>query len=152
MFPIYQKSRRNGNGFLMTSSSTTKASCRKKKERGVIFIMNILKSVSFKILDWFEELFLHSAQWYIWVILILSLAGNLFQYTFHKGYDQNVSFVINAYEEEQLENFDLNRAIHEKNLIILDLNWTLNECKSMLQIIEEETDGSIAVKHILEND
>ena len=114
--------------------------------------MNILKSVSFKILDFFEELFLHSAQWYIWVILILSLTGNLFQYTFHKGYDQNVSFVVNAYEEEQLENFDLNRAIHEKNLIILDLNWKFNECKSMLQIIEEETDGSIAVKHILEND
>ena len=152
MFPIYQKSRRSGNGFLMISSSTTKTSCRKKKERGVIFIMNILKSVSFKILDWFEELFLTSAQWYIWVILILSLSGNLFQYTFHKGYDQNVSFVINAYEEEQLENFDLNRAIHEKNLIILELQWTLNECKSMLQIIEEETNGSIAVKHILEND
>ena len=136
----------------MTLSLTTTISCRKKKERGVIFIMNILKSVSFKILDFFEELFLHSAQWYIWVILILSLVGNLFQYTFHKGYDQNVSFVVNAYEEEQLENFDLNRAIHEKNLIILDLNWKFNECKSMLQIIEEETDGSIAVKHILEND
>ena len=114
--------------------------------------MNILRIVGFKILDFFEELFLHSAQWYIWALLIISASGNFYQYSFHKGYDKNVSFVINAYEEEQLENFDLNRAIHEKNLIILDLNWTLNECKSMLQIIEEETNGSIAVKHILEND
>jgi hypothetical protein len=114
--------------------------------------MNILRIVGFKILDFFEELFLHSAQWYIWALLIISVSGNFYQYSFHKGYDKNVSFVINAYEEEQLENFDLNRAIHEKNLIIIDLQWTLNECKSMLQIIEEETDGSIAVRHILEND
>ena len=105
-----------------------------------------------KILDFFEELFLHSAQWYIWALLIISASGNFYQYSFHKGYDKNVSFVINAYEQEQLENFDLNRAIHEKNLIIINLEWTLNECKSMLQIIEEESNGSIAVKHILEND
>ena len=122
------------------------------KERGVIFIMNILRIVGSKLLDFIEELFLYSGAWYMWVLLILSVSGNFYQYSFHKGYDKNVSFVINAYEQEQLENFDLNRAIHEKNLIIINLEWTLNECKSMLQIIEEESNGSIAVKHILEND
>ena len=84
------------------------------------------------------------------IILILSLLGNIYQYTFFKGVDKNLGTIVNAYEVEQLENFDLNRAIHEKNLLIFELDWKLKECISMVKIIEEETDGSIAVGHILE--
>ena len=104
-----------------------------------------------RFLEWVEDVFLYT-DWAVATLLVISLVFNYYQYAFMKGYQDNVGIITTAFEQEQLENFDLNRAIHEKNLMILDLNWTLNECKSMLQIIEEETDGSIAVKHILEND
>ena len=96
-------------------------------------------------LTWYGE-------WWLWWVLLLSLLGNFLQYEFFKGYDKNVSTTAKSFETEQLENFDLNRAVHEKNLTILDLNKKLNECIEILRIVEEETDGSIAVKHILENE
>ena len=79
----------------------------------------------------------------------LSLLGNVYQYTYLLGYDKNVSLVTEAYEVEQLENFDLNRAIHEKNLIIVDLQYKLNECSSLIAIIEEEFRGLILVSHLI---
>jgi|TARA_R110002020_G_scaffold57980_4_gene159235 hypothetical protein len=97
--------------------------------------------------DFLEWLSVHGTIQF-WIFLILSLAGNVYQYAFYKGYDQNVGIVIEAYSEEQLENFDLNRAIHEKNLLIFDLDWKLKECISILNIAEEE--GAIAVEHLLE--
>lgn len=103
---------------------------------------------------WFEEDFLEwlsvhgSIQF--WVVLTISLIGNVWQYAFFKGVDKNLGTIVDAYEYEQLENFDLNRAIHEKNLLIFELSWKFEDCKSMLKIIEEETDGSIAVGHTLE--
>ena len=62
------------------------------------------------------------------ILALLSILGNVYQYTFHKGYDANVAMVVEAYETEQLENFDLNRAVHERNLIILDTQYKLEEC------------------------
>ena len=82
-------------------------------------------------------------------ILVLSLLGNVFQYTYLMGYDKNVSTVTDAYEVEQLENFDLNRAVHERNLLILDLQHKLSECTSLIALIEEEFKGLVAVSHLL---
>jgi hypothetical protein len=36
--------------------------------------------------------------------------------------------VVEAYEKEQLENFDLNAALHHRNLIVLDIQYQLEEC------------------------
>jgi len=83
------------------------------------------------------------------IILILSLLANAYQYTYMVGYDKNVGMVTDAYEVEQLENFDLNRAIHEKNLLILDLQYKLNDCRSLVAIIEEEFKGLVAVSHLI---
>ena len=62
------------------------------------------------------------------ILAILSLLGNLYQYTYLRGYDANVSMVVEAYEKEQLENFDLNAALHHRNLIVLDIQYQLEEC------------------------
>lgn len=62
------------------------------------------------------------------ILALLSLLGNLYQYTYLRGYDANVSMVVDAYETEQLENFDLNRTLHHRNLIVLDLLDELDEC------------------------
>ena len=62
------------------------------------------------------------------ILALLSLLGNIYQYTYHLGYDANVSMVVDAYETEQLENFDLNRTLHHRNLIILDTQYKLEEC------------------------
>jgi len=83
------------------------------------------------------------------IFLILSLIGNAYQYTYLVGYDKNVGIVTSAYEKEQLENFDLNRAIHEKNLLIFDLQYKLTDCRSLIAIIEEEFKGLVAVSHII---
>ena len=96
-------------------------------------------------LTWYGE-------WWLWWALLLSFLGNFLQYEFFKGYDRNVSTIAKSFESEQLENFDLNRGLHERNLIVLDLQRKLNECISILEIIEDETNGSIAVDHILENE
>ena len=80
---------------------------------------------------------------------MMSLIGNAYQYVYLKGYDRNVGIVTDAYELEQLENFDLNRAIHEKNLLILDLQYKLNDCRSLVAIIEEEFKGLVAVSHLI---
>ena len=96
-------------------------------------------------LTWYGE-------WWLWWTLVLSLVGNFLQYEFFKGYDKNVITIAEGFEAEQLENFDLNRGLHERNLIVLDLQRKLNECISILEIIEDETNGSIAVDHILENE
>ena len=64
------------------------------------------------------------------ILALLSLLGNIYQYTYHLGYDANVSMVVEAYEVEQLENFDLNRTLHHRNLIVLDLQHELEECLS----------------------
>jgi hypothetical protein len=96
-------------------------------------------------LTWYGE-------WWLWWVLLLSLLGNFLQYEFFKGYDKNVLIISESFEREQLENFDLNRALHEKNLMILDLQRKLKECMEVLKIVEEESDGSIAVQHILEDD
>ena len=82
-------------------------------------------------------------------VLIISLIGNAYQYSYLLGYDKNVSTVTSAYEVEQLENFDLNRAIHEKNLLIFDLQYKLENCRSLVAIIEEEFKGLVAVSHLL---
>ena len=83
------------------------------------------------------------------IILIISLLANAYQYSYLVGYDKNVSMVTNAYETEQLENFDLNRAIHEKNLLIFDLQYKLTDCRSLIAIIEEEFKGLVAVSHLI---
>ena len=62
------------------------------------------------------------------IVALLSIFGNVYQYTFHKGYDANVSMVIDAYVVEQNENFDLNTALHHRNLILFDLQYKLEEC------------------------
>ena len=64
------------------------------------------------------------------ILALLSLLGNIYQYTYLRGYDANVSMVIEAYEKEQLENFDLNAALHHRNLVIFDLQYKLDECLS----------------------
>jgi hypothetical protein len=104
-----------------------------------------------RFIEWIEDVFLYT-DFGIVSLLVISMLLNFYQYSFMKGYQENVGIITTAFEQEQLENFDLNRAVHERNLQILDLNFKYNECVSMLQIIEEETDGSIAVKHILEDD
>jgi len=83
------------------------------------------------------------------IALCLSLLGNAYQYTYLVGYDKNVKIVTDAYEVEQLENFDLNRAIHEKNLLIIDLQYRVSQCESLIAIIEEEFRGMILVSHLL---
>ncbi len=66
------------------------------------------------------------------ILALLSILGNIYQYTYHLGYDANVSMVIEAYEQEQNENFDLNTALHHRNLILFDLQYQLEECFSKL--------------------
>tara|TARA_R100000995_G_C3415732_1_gene91474 strand:+ start:305 stop:646 length:342 start_codon:yes stop_codon:yes gene_type:complete len=113
-----------------------------------------LKNWFYRIIDWFTDEFMEWLSVYgtihIWILLMVSLGGNIYQYSFYKGYDKNVSFVVDAYEVEQLENFDLNRAIHEKNLIIFELDWKLKDCISMVEMIEDE--GLVIIKHTLEDD
>jgi len=104
-----------------------------------------------RMVEWFTDDFMEWLSVYatihIWIILMVSLGGNIYQYSFYKGYDKNVGFVVDAYEIEQLENFDLNRAIHEKNLIIFELDWKYKECRSMVEMIEDE--GLVIIKHTL---
>ena len=66
------------------------------------------------------------------ILALLSVLGNIYQYTYHLGYDANVSMVIEAYEQEQNENFDLNTALHHRNLIVFDLQYQLEECWNKL--------------------
>jgi len=107
-----------------------------------------------RISEWFSDDFTDWLSVYatihFWILLAFSLGGNIYQYSFYRGYDKNVGIVVDAYQQEQLENFDLNRAIHEKNLFILDLNKRLQECLAVVNIIQDESDGMIVVEHILE--
>lgn len=66
------------------------------------------------------------------ILALLSVLGNIYQYTYHLGYDANVSMVVDAYEVEQNENFDLNTALHHRNLILFDLQYQLEDCLSKL--------------------
>ena len=80
-----------------------------------------------KFIEWIEDVFLYT-DFGIVSILLISMVLNFYQYSFMKGYQENVGIITTAFETEQLENFDLNRAVHERNLIILDTQYKLEEC------------------------
>mgnify|MGYP003132003791 CR=1 FL=1 len=70
-------------------------------------------------------------------ILVVSLLVNGYQWSFMVGYDKNVKAVVDAYEVEQLQNFDLNRMLHEYSMIIWDLQWELKQLKEVVPNHEE---------------